>query len=147
MKKWMNMLDSLAESDMTFDGILTNTFNKIFAKNGLFDSFMSFAKRETENSLTYANTHQVWDMNLKRPSYNSFKYSDINKFVTPDGVSDELATLNWCKPANNKNATLEDINSDLDYFQTYEKMLVNDTVNNDTTTMFDKIMKVVNNEE
>jgi len=26
-------------------------------------------------------------------------------------------------------------------------MLVNDTVNNDTTTLFDKIMKVVNNEE
>jgi len=114
MKKWMNMLDSLAESDMTFDGILKNTFNKMFAKGGLFDSFMSFAKAETENSLTWTNKHQVWDMNLKKPS--SFSYSEIDKFVTPDGVSDELATLNWCKPATSKNATLNDLNEDLDYF-------------------------------
>lgn len=145
MKKWMNMLDGLAESDMTFDGILKNTFNKAFAKGGLFDSWMSYMKKETEYSLEYANKHQVWDMNLKKPS--GFSYSKIDKFVTPSGVSDELATLNWCKPANSKNATVEDINSDLDYFTTYEKMLVNDTVNNDTTTMFDKIMKLVNNEE
>jgi len=147
MVKWQDMLKSVRDSDMTFDSLWDNTFNRIFTKGGLFDSFMSFLKKEVEDLINYAKNENVWDMNLKLPKGVSKYDASIEKWITPNDVSIELATLSTYKVKDDKNATVNDINTNLDFFLEYEKALEKKAVQDDTTKVFDGMMKVVNNEE
>jgi len=133
--KWKKMLSRVSKSDMKFNTLLELTVYNIFEEGGLYDQGQTYLKKELAFVKEAIKNTQLWEMNMKRPVYDSrsnYKCYEgrsdgceiIRKWITAGGVSEDAADMKDFRVKNEKNVTLAEIDTHLDVFDDYEKKML-----------------------
>jgi hypothetical protein len=124
--KWKKMLNKISKSDMKYNTLVEMALYPIFEEGGLFDQGTDWAKAELENVKSKVRSSHLWDMNMHRPSscYESYCPAVLG-WIKSTGVSEDAADLHNFKVRDESNVTLDEIDTQLDYFKEYENELEN----------------------
>lgn len=118
------MLNAVSKSDMKMSTLLKLVVYKIFEEGGLWDQGHAFEKSELIALKAALKQKKFYDMNMKVPENCSNETCQhVKDWVTARGVSDDAANLKNFKVQNTDNATLKDIDTNLDAFEDYEKAI------------------------
>jgi len=122
--KWKKMLNSVSKSDMKMNTLLRLVVYKIFEEGGLWDQGHAFEKAELESLKKYLKAKKFFNMNIKvNDNCTNTTCAEVRAWVGVDGVSDDAADMANFKVVNPDNATLKDIDTNLDVFEKYEKSI------------------------
>lgn len=124
--KWKKMLALVSKSDMRMDTMLRLVVYKIFEEGGLWDQGHAFEKSELMALKAALKQKKFYEMNMKVPENCSNETCQhVKDWVSARGVSDDAANLKNFRVQNADNATLKDIDANLDVFEDYEKAIDN----------------------
>jgi len=140
--KWKKMIIAVSKSDMSIDTLLNLVVYKIFEPNGLYEQLTAFEIRELEEIKSMIETEKPFDMNMKLPeNCNNATCQQVSDWVGPRGVSDAAADMANFQVQDASNATLADINTNLDALRDYEDTLKNATTNAEATQKEGELMQ------
>lgn len=122
--KWKKMLNMVAKSDMKLNTLMKLVVYKIFEEGGLWDQGHAWERAELEALKKSLQEKKYWDMNMKvSENCTNETCAEVKSWVTARGVSDDAADMKNFQVKNPQNASLKDIDTNLDVFDKYEKSI------------------------
>ena len=120
--KWKKMLNLVSKCDMKLNTLLRLVVYRIFEEGGLWDQGHAWERAELESLKKYIKAKKFFNMNIKvNDNCTNTTCAEVKAWVGVNGVSDDAADMANFKVKNPDNATLKDIDTNLDVFDKYEK--------------------------